>query len=246
MASLGGLVAGVAHEINTPIGISITSASTMHEELRALQDNFSSGNLKRTELEEFISHARQACNILHTNLQRASNLVSSFKRVAVDQTLDEWRTINLRDYCDEILISLGPRYKHRPITVHNNCNKDIEFCTNPGAIYQVISNLVLNSLTHAYDADNEGHISIIASRDQDRIHIDYHDDGKGIPFDHLPRIFEPFFTTRRGQGGSGLGLSIVYNLITGTLKGNIRADSKPGDGVHFHISLPATYTTHCA
>lgn len=245
MASLGGLVAGISHEINTPIGISITSASTMHEELRALQNNFADGTLKRTDLDEFISHAKQACNILHTNLQRASELVNSFKRVAVDQTLDEWRTINLKEYCDEVLTSLGPKYKHRPITVVNNCAADISMCTNPGAIYQVLSNLVLNSLTHAFDDIKGGRINITAHLDKERVIIDYRDDGKGIASEHLPRIFEPFFTTRRGQGGSGLGLSIVYNLVTGNLKGQIGVDSKPGTGVHFHLSIPAHDTAHC-
>jgi signal transduction histidine kinase len=238
MASLGGLVAGIAHEINTPLGISVTSATTMHQELVALQKKFESDSLKRSELEGFFEQSNQVCDILHQNLIRASELVRSFKQVAVDQTLDEWRDIDFREYCDEVLTSIGPQFRHRPISVENNCAEDITLRTHPGAIYQILSNLVLNSITHGYAADDSGIIRISAEREGDMLAIDYRDDGKGIDESNIKRIFDPFFTTRRGQGGSGLGLSIVYNIVTGTLKGSISVDSKPGQGVHFEILLP--------
>lgn len=238
LASLGGLVAGVAHEINTPLGISITSATAMHEELKTLRKAFTMDSLKRTQLDDFLTYASQACNILYNNMQRASELVNSFKRIAVDQSVDEWREINLRGYCDEILTSLGPKFKERPITVENRCDETIDICTNPGALYQILSNLLLNSLIHGYAADEPGVIAITARQERDAVVIDYLDNGRGIAKENLGRVFEPFFTTRRGQGGSGLGLSIVYNLVTGTLKGAISVESRHGEGVHFRFTLP--------
>ena len=240
LASLGGLVAGVAHEINTPLGISLTSATNMHEELDALKNKFNTDTLKRTELEAFINQAEQACKILNTNLYRASDLVRSFKQVAVDQTVDELRKINMNDYMHEVLVSIGPSLKFTAVTVENQCEKDIVVETHPGAIYQIISNLMINSTTHAYDKDTQGTIRINTYRKGDNIVIDYSDDGKGISQEHMKNIFTPFFTTRRGSGGSGLGLSIVYNLVTGTLKGSITANSTEGQGTQFKIVFPFT------
>jgi PAS domain S-box-containing protein len=238
MASLGGLVAGIAHEINTPLGISVTSATSMHEELDNLKKEFEQGSLKRSQLDGFFGQAGQACNILHNNLKRASELVNSFKQVAVDQTVDEVRSINLDSYCHEVLTSLGPKLKHSPVKVITECDSLIELETHPGAIYQVISNLIINSLIHAYDDGQEGSIRISGALDGDEIVIDFQDDGKGIEPDALKRIFEPFYTTRRGQGGSGLGLSIVYNIVTATLRGAIKVESTPGQGTHFRIVIP--------
>ena len=238
MASLGGLVAGIAHEINTPLGISVTSATTMHEELHLLQQKFDNDLLKRTELEEFLDHASQACGILNTNLIRASDLIRSFKQVAVDQTVDELRHINLKKYIDEVLISIGPTIKHSSVNIVSECDNDIELETHPGAIYQIISNLAINSMTHAYDKGSKGTIHIKTHRKGNDIVMQYSDDGKGISPENLKEIFTPFFTTRRGSGGSGLGLSIVYNLATSTLKGNIAAESSEGDGTQFLLTFP--------
>jgi PAS domain S-box-containing protein len=240
LASLGSLVAGISHEINTPLGISVTSATAMHEEVRVLQDKFNSDKLKRSELESFFEHANQACVILHTNLHRASDLVRSFKQVAVDQTVDELREINLKKYIDEVLISIGPSMKYSDVVIDAECDGDIDIKTNPGALSQIISNLVLNSMTHAYDKEDKGTIQIQTYQDNNNITVDYSDDGKGISQEDLKNIFTPFFTTRRGSGGSGLGLSIVYNLITGTLKGNISVESKEGEGTRFRIIFPKT------
>ena len=240
MASLGGLVAGIAHEINTPLGISLTSATSMHEELDSLKHKFTENTLKRTELEEFLKQAEQACRILNTNLHRASDLVRSFKQVAVDQTVDELREIDLKEYIEEVLTSIGPSFKHSKIAVERECDPEIKIETHPGAIYQIISNLMINSMTHAYDKEDEGIIRITVHQDNKGIVIDYSDDGKGISAENLNNIFTPFFTTRRGSGGSGLGLSIVYNLVTGTLKGTISADSEEGKGSQFKIKIPAS------
>ena len=238
LASLGGLVAGIAHEINTPLGISLTSATSMHEELDLLQKKFKDHTLKKTELESFFSQANQACTILNTNLHRASDLVRSFKQVAVDQTIDEIRNIDLCEYLDEVLISIGPSFKHSNVDVISECNERINFKTHPGALYQIISNLTINSMNHAYDSESIGTIHIKAHQEKENIVIEYSDDGKGISKKILKDIFTPFFTTARGSGGSGLGLSIVYNLVTGTLKGNIKVESIEGKGTQFKIIIP--------
>ena len=238
LASLGSLVAGVAHEINTPLGISITSSTVMHEEVDQLRKKFDSDSLKRSELEAFFEQAEEACKILQTNLNRASDLVKSFKQVAVDQTVDDLRRIDLKEYLDEILLSIGPSFKHSKVSVDFQCEDDIAIETHPGALSQIISNLALNSLTHAYDDNSEGVIQINSRLDGDSVVIEYADDGKGISQENLKNIFMPFFTTRRGTGGSGLGLSIVYNLVTGTLKGNIKVESEEGKGTRFRIEFP--------
>ena len=240
LASLGSLVAGVAHEINTPLGISVTSSTVMHEEVNQLQGKFENDTLKRSELEAFFKQANQACQILQTNLNRASDLIRSFKQVAVDQTVDDLRNINLKKYIDEILISIGPSFKYSKVTVEADCDEDIDIETHPGALSQIISNLALNSMTHAYDESSEGVIRIKSYQDNGSIVIEYSDDGKGISEENLKNIFTPFFTTRRGSGGSGLGLSIVYNLVTGTLRGNIEAESVEGKGTDFRIVFPQT------
>ena len=238
MASLGGLVAGISHEINTPLGISVTSASTMHRELHDLRDKFENSQLKKTELDDFFSQASQACQILNTNLRRAAELVRSFKQVAVDQTNDDLRDINLSDYRNEILVSIGPSYKHKPITLNTECDQDIYLKTYPGALSQIISNLVINSITHAYDEGEPGNIHINISANDDNVIFEYSDDGKGIHRDNLGNIFTPFYTTRRGKGGTGLGLSIVYNLVSATLMGSIDVESSVGEGTRFHIVFP--------
>lgn len=240
MASLGGLVAGVAHEINTPLGISVTAASSMHRDFALLQKKYSNDALKKTDLESFFANAEQACNILNTNLQRAADLVRSFKQVAVDQASDEVRKINLDDYMQEILVSIGPSYKHTAIALDSECDEEIILQIHPGALYQIISNLVINSVTHAYNPGDEGKIRIRYFRQDDNVVIEYSDDGKGICEDHLDDIFTPFFTTRRGVGGSGLGLSIVYNLVSSTLRGSIQVDSAEGMGAKFKIVFPYT------
>ncbi len=238
LASLGGLVAGIAHEINTPLGISLTASSNMHEELITFVKKFESNQLKKTELESFIEQAQKACNILNTNLNRASNLIRSFKQVAVDQSVDEHRHIDLCEYLDEVLLSIGPSLKHSKVELDYQCEDKIQCDTHPGALYQIISNLILNSVKHAYEEDSKGTIHISAKQQDGDIVITYQDDGKGISDENLKKIYTPFFTTRRGTGGSGLGLSIVYNLVNGTLKGSIQVESKEGHGTRFTIRFP--------
>lgn len=242
MASLGNLVAGISHEVNTPLGISVTSATSLIEEIGNIKKQFLDGSMKRSDLEVFFAHAHQAGNILINNLDRAANLIRSFKQVAVDQSSDDRRAINFYTYFDEVLLSLHPQYKHSSITVENCADKNLNGFTHPGAIYQIISNIVLNALLHAFDKDQTGTIKVCAKQDGANVEIICHDNGKGIAEEYVARVFDPFFTTKRGNGGTGLGLNIVYNLVTTQLGGEIKVESIPGTGTTFHIKFPMHFT----
>lgn len=241
MASLGNLVAGISHEINTPLGIGVTSASSLQEEIGNIQKRFEEGSMKRSDLVSFFAHSNQACGILLANMERAASLIRGFKQVAVDQASDDWRLVDFHTYFDEILTSLRPKLKHANVTVQNCAAEDLQCHTHPGTIYQVISNLILNALLHAYEAGQAGIIRIGARREGNHIVLSCHDDGNGIAQQHLGRIFEPFFTTRRGAGGTGLGLNIVYNLVKAQLDGQINVDSQPGAGTVFTVRFPARF-----
>ncbi len=240
MASLGSLVAGISHEINTPVGIGVTAASSIHEHVVQLRTEFVAGAMKRSTLEDFLSHVETGIEILMQNLKRAAELIRSFKQVAVDQTSGESRQINLSTYVDEVLRSLHPKFQGFNIEVVNDCAQDINILIMPGVIYQILSNLIVNSLVHAYLPGQTGTIRISAIREGTDIVLIYSDDGKGMSESDVKRIFDPFFTTRRGQGGSGLGMNIVYNLIHDALQGQIDIKSAPEQGVLFTIKFPET------
>ncbi len=238
MASLGGLVAGVAHEINTPVGIAVTSASFLLEESRKLDTELAAGQIRKSAVTQFIATALESSQLVLSNLERAANLVQGFKQVAVDETSDSRRVFDLQQYIGEVLASLRPRFKKTAITVQLECAANIAMDTFPGSLAQVLTNLLMNSLIHAFDADDSGTITIKAARDGDRVWIECCDNGKGISPEHLPQIFDPFFTTKRGHGGTGLGLHIVYNIVTQRLGGDIQVASQPGSGTCFTIRLP--------
>ena len=244
MAALGGLVAGISHEVNTPIGISVTSATNIEESITAMKSEFKSGGLTKKSFEYYVNHSMKGLAILIKNLERASGLIKSFKQVAVDQSSDENREINLYSYCNEIITSLHPKLKTTDIKVNNQVTKDITMNTNPGAIYQVLSNLIVNTITHGYEGTElkQPLINIDATEEDEFIKINYKDNGKGVSDDVLARLFEPFFTTKRGQGGSGLGMNVVYNLVTTTLKGQIVAVSSLGNGLNISITTPVSLT----
>ncbi len=246
MASLGSLVAGISHEVNTPIGIGMTAASHLEDEMNKLMIAYDAGNMKRSALEKFMEHAIESSEIIVKNLKRASELIRSFKRVAVDQTSEDWHEINLHEYINDIITSLRPRFKNTKILVENLCDRDVHFYTNPGAIYQIFSNLMINSIVHGYEKGQPGFVYIHCEQEADALSLIYHDDGKGIPPDDLNKVFDPFFTTRRGSGGSGLGLHLVYNLVNTSLKGNIQVVSEPGEGTKFTVVLPKLTADHKA
>lgn len=235
MASLGALVAGIAHEVNTPIGVALTAATHMQNQARriALDDDLSETLKKYLE-----THVRN-CDFLVSNLNRAAELIRSFKQVAVDQSSEQIRDFRLREYFEEILTSLRPRLKRTAHTVEIDCDAELQLSSFPGALYQVITNLVMNSLTHAFPNGEAGTIRIEAELEgADRVRIRYCDNGVGFDDGVAQRIFEPFFTTRRGTGGSGLGMHIVYNLVTQGLGGKIRCWGKPGAGMTVEMVIP--------
>lgn len=261
MASLGGLVAGVAHEVNTPVGNALTLASHLRSQTDALARSYQQQSMTRSALETYLHDADQACRIIGDNLERAAALVRSFKKVAVDQTSEERRCIPVRAYLEEVLLSLRPKLTEAAVTINLACDPELEIETFPGALSQVISHLVLNALLHAFEPGG-GTITIRVSRRSapprrqypfptgasatpssgcpptDSVLLRFHDDGRGIPSEHLSKLFEPFFTTRRSNGSSGLGLNIVYNIVTQTFGGEIHCVSEPHQGTEFILCFP--------
>jgi signal transduction histidine kinase len=238
LASLGGLVAGVAHEINTPLGICVTATSHLVQELKLTKEDMAAGVLDEEGLNSFFDIVDQSLRIMTTNTQRAAALVRSFKQVAVDQSSDNIRHFSLARYLDEVLLSLQPKLKGKPVKVHVDCPADLHLDSFPGAVSQIVTNMVVNSLLHGFDEDQPGTIRIVGRADGDHVTFDYSDDGVGMDKATLGQLFDPFFTTRRGNGGSGLGAHILYNLVTGPLGGTVKVTSAPGMGLHYNLRFP--------
>jgi signal transduction histidine kinase len=187
--------------------------------------------------------ATQSSNTLLTNLNQAAALIQSFKEVAVDRSSEERRTFIVRDYLDEILIQLKPKLRNSKHSIEIKGDSKIAIDSYPGALSQVVTNLLMNSMIHAYEPDESGQLVFDWQQDGERLRLEYSDDGKGIPPENLSKIFEPFFTTKRGQGGSGLGLHIVYNLVTQKLRGEVECKSQVGVETKFIIKLPVQIDT---
>ena len=238
LASLGRLVAGVAHEINTPLGICVTATSHLVQELKLTREDLAEGRLDEETLNTFFDTIVQSLRIMTSNTQRAAALVRSFKQVAVDQSSENIRHFNLAKYVAEVLLSLQPKLKGKPIRVEVDCPADINLDSFPGAVSQIVTNMIENSLVHGFGEDQPGTIRISGRLDGDHVAFDYSDDGIGMDQQTLGQMFDPFFTTKRGSGGSGLGAHILYNLATGPLGGTIRATSAPGMGLHYKLRFP--------
>lgn len=240
MAALGQLVAGVAHEINTPVGVSITAASLLEDKTTAIRQTYQSGQMKRTDLEKYLDVAEQSSQMVLRNLHRAAELIQSFKQVAVDQSSEARREFAVKQYLNEILLSLRPHLKKTKHTIHINGDEALTLDSYPGAFAQIVTNLVMNSLVHAYEPGEGGQLTFNLQQKENRFIFEYSDDGKGIAEENLSKVFDPFFTTKRGQGGSGLGLHIIYNLVTKKLGGTIRCESEVGVGTRFIIEVPVS------
>jgi signal transduction histidine kinase len=240
LASLGQMVAGVAHEINTPLGICVTATSHLVQELKLTKEEMAAGEMTEDSLNGFFDVVDQSLRIMTTNTQRAASLVRSFKQVAVDQSSDNIRHFNLGKYVSEILLSLQPKLKGRPVKVQVECPPELELDSFPGAMSQIVTNMVVNSLMHGFERDQPGHITIRARLDEeeDMVAFEYGDDGSGMDAETLSKLFDPFFTTKRGSGGSGLGGHILYNLVTGALGGSLRVESSPGKGLQYFLRFP--------
>ncbi len=240
LAALGGLVAGVAHEINTPIGVTLSSATHLRAETLKVANDYRNEELTGDELEEHFAMSDEATRLMEINIRRAADLIQSFKQIAVDQSGRERRVFDLKEYLEEVELSVKPALKKEDVEISLECGGGIEVDSYPGAISQCFTNLIMNSLMHAFDNTKERRIGITASLDEasDMVSIRLGDNGRGIPLKEHSSIFEPFYTTKRGQGGSGLGLHIVYNLVHGALNGQIDFESEEGAGTAFLISFP--------
>lgn len=238
MASLGSLVAGISHEINTPLGVARTSASYVEDCVKKLEKSYYEGTLTKNQLKEFIDIFNDGIHLMTANLIRASELMTSFKQVSADQSYDEDRDFNLNDYLQETLYTLKPNLKRYQVAIILDCEEDIVIHSLPGALSQVFTNLIMNSLMHAYETTDNGTIQIKVKQITDHIEITYSDDGAGMSDEVRKKIFDPFFTTKRGNGGTGLGMHIIYNIVTHKLQGTIDVQSTIGKGSQFTITLP--------
>ncbi|AWB09074.1 sensor histidine kinase (plasmid) [Azospirillum humicireducens] len=244
MASLGALVAGVAHEINTPLGNALMGATHLQDRLDVIRRLVQEGKLRRSEFADFQETAEELSRLMVLNLGQAGELVQSFKQVAADQTSGEGRRFALKPYLEDLATSLSPSWRRAGHSLQVDCPDDIEIDGYPGALAQILTNLVMNSIIHGYQDGKAGHLLIAANAPSpDQVELVYTDDGKGIPAADLGRVFDPFFTTRRGAGSTGLGLHIVYNLVANALGGRVAVESRPGQGVRFTIRFPRRLAT---
>jgi len=239
LAALGSLVAGVAHELNTPLGNSLTVASALSQQVDSFVAELEAGSLRKQVLLDFVAQCRDAASLVERNCRRAAELIGNFKQVAVDQTSMRRRRFDLRQALEEVLSTLQPKFRHTAHRLDLDVPAGIVVDSFPGPIEQIIANLVTNSLQHGFEAIAAGSIRIAAEAvDPEQILLSYRDDGAGIPENIAKRVFDPFFTTKLGSGGSGLGLYIVYNLATAVLGGTIELTSSAGHGVRFDLRFP--------
>jgi PAS domain S-box-containing protein len=239
LAALGRLVAGVAHEINNPVGTCLTVASSLERRTAGFAAEVAQGNLKRSSLNDFLEISREASSQLVANLNHAGELIQSFKQVATDRSYSNQRTFDLGDLTEQIAVSLRPGLGKQNLTLNVECQRNLTMDSYPGPYGQVLTNLFLNSVAHAFPGGKEGTIDIkVQASGKDNVEILFSDDGCGMSLGVRRRAFDPFFTTRRGQGGTGLGLHIVYSIVTNCLGGRLNLDSEPSEGTKVKLILP--------
>lgn len=237
MAALGGLVAGVAHEINTPVGITITAASNLKAETEKMAKLYKENKISRAEFMEYMNASNQTVSLILSNMERTATMIQSFKQVSVDQSTEQKRTFKLKSYTEDVIRSLYPKLKKRKVHINLEIDEELEIDSYPGAYSQIITNLVLNSITHGFDEKHRGKIDLKVMHENGELIMEYKDNGKGITKENQKRIYDPFFTTNK-KFGTGLGMHIVYNLVTQKLRGNIECISSPGQGVIFKMQIP--------
>jgi C4-dicarboxylate-specific signal transduction histidine kinase len=240
MASLGRLVAGVAHEVNTPLGVGVTALSYLRGQLAALKTTLAR-QMRPDQAHTLIGPLEDAGALVESNLFRAANLVKSFKQVAVDQSTSGIRTVAVREYLEGTLQSLHPTLRKTRHTVRVECPAGLEMTSRPDALYQVVVNLVMNSVVHGFPDGRDGTFTITVHDETPQLRVVYTDDGVGMDDAVAQRVFEPFFTTKRAAGGSGLGMHIAYNLVVQALAGRINLTTAPGAGVRFEIVFPRVH-----
>ena len=238
MASLGVLVTGVAHEINTPIGIGLTGITHFMDIHEKIENTFENNNMTESMFKEFLEVSKELSVLIYSGLSKTSDLVKSFKQIAVDKTYEEKSEFNLKKAILHSILSLGDIINKNNIDISVNSKENIIIYSYPSAFSQIITNLILNTMSHAYELEKIGKIVIQLSIIEKNVVLEFKDDGKGIDKENISRIFDPFFTTNRKNGGIGLGLNIIYNIITSQLKGSIDCKSELNKGTTFIITIP--------
>jgi len=238
MASLGRLVAGVSHELNTPLGICLTFVSSLGDKIKRFDQSFHQGTLRKEDFENFLSSAKKSSELVIHHLTQASDLVQNFKMVSVDISSDMERNFDLVDYISNVVESLKPELTNADVKVDFNKEQNFNIFSYPGFFSQIISNLIINSKIHGFASKEKGKIEIFLKQEGDNLIIDYQDDGVGMSQDVQKQIYEPFFSTTHGTGGSGLGMNILYNLVVGNLNGSVQCSSEIGQGAQFTVILP--------
>jgi len=238
LASLGSLVSGVAHEINTPLGVALTAASYLESTNRESKKLLLEENMTRSDFQHYMEVSEETSLIINTNLQRAAELIKSFKMISVNQNIEGKSTFDLSDYLQSVILSLKHEYKNSNIQIQIHSDQKCMINSYSSAYFQIFTNLIMNSITHGFKDKSTGAIDITLNKTEKELTVIYTDNGSGISQDIIHRIYEPFFTTNRNFGGSGLGLSIVYNIVTGTLGGKIVCESIPDKKTSFTINIP--------
>lgn len=239
MASLGDMVAGIAHEVNTPIGLGVTASTLLNDRLKEVKQAFEDKTLKSSQLKKFLTQGEENIGLIYRNLERAAKLISSFKKVAVDQSSVDTRVFSVNELLEEVYLTLKAKLNKKNVELIIDCPESLIVESKPGPINQILINLILNSIIHGFEDRTEGTINISVIFLSDQLHLSYNDNGVGISESIKAKIFDPFTTTKRGSGGSGLGLHLVYNIVTQALNGHIDFESNLGLGTTFNITFPA-------
>ncbi len=240
LASLGRLVAGVAHELNTPLGNAMTVVSALGDRWAKLDQMLADNTpMRRSQLEELVKDTRRGQDILQRNVQKAADLVRDFKQVAIDQTTDSRRNFELSQVIEDVLVMVEPSFKHTPFKIETDLSQDLEMSSYPGALGQVLTNLLMNALVHGFEGRDHGVVRVACRpAEHDQVELIVEDDGRGMDASTVRKIFDPFFTTKLGKGGSGLGMHIVHNIVTNVLGGQIEVQSTPDKGSRMTMLMP--------
>jgi len=239
MASLGSLVAGIAHELNTPIGNSLLASTALDDRVKDFKQTLADGSIRRSTLNNHLEEVQLACGLISSSLEKAAALIASFKQIAVDQTNDQRRRFRLQTVALDTAATYMPRLRRNAIQMEVDVPPELELDSYPGSLYQILNNLINNALMHAFEDRNCGHLWLSARAIEDeQIEIVFRDDGAGMSEEVLRHVFDPFFTTKMGNGGTGLGMNIVYNIVTGVMGGRITVDSMPAAGTTVRLIVP--------
>ena len=238
LAALGGMVAGVAHEMNTPIGVALTGSSSIREHADDMQLKLSEERIKKSELEDFLSSTSELSEVMENSLNKAATLIKSFKQISTEQHNERATLFNLHKNFNDIVIGLQIKLQKHNVTVVNELDKELVITGYPGLMYQIFTNFINNSLMHGFEGRESGQISMTASLDDKQVTLHYRDNGIGMDSDTCKKIFNPFFTTRRAKGGTGLGMHIVHNLVCEKLQGSLSVSSEPDQGTSIFLTLP--------